>query len=260
MSERIQICCRHCQKILAVPASAEGKQAKCPNCSSLNLVVRPAAKPPEPTAAPRKARRVEPGSSPSNQASPSPNQAASSSPASQASRPRRATQSEEAKPARPAKTRARREEAPEESRWEDAYDLAPTDDGVPRGLPARHVTVQKDDKEDYRATSRAAAAGVPSHVIKEIEAGGRVLQFHYAYSLIYITVWGYSKPHYLAPGQGSFLRSLPYTLMTLCIGWWGIPWGPIYTLKTLFVNMSGGLDITDEVLHDIAYQSSRGRD
>ncbi len=267
MSERIQICCRQCQKILAVPASAEGKQARCPNCSALNLIVRPAAAHPDPPAAPRKARPVEQGRPAANNAAANPRRAAaSSSPAasstsSETSRPRRSApqaseRSEQTKPARPTRARDRRQEAPkEDSRWEDAYDLAPADSGTPRGLPARQVTAQPSDKPDYRATSRAAAAGVPAHVIKEIEDGGRVLQFHYAYSLIYITVWGYSSPHYLRPGQGSLLRSLPYTIFTLLFGWWGIPWGPIYTLKTLYVNMSGGLDVTDEVLHNIAYNA-----
>jgi hypothetical protein len=154
------------------------------------------------------------------------------------------------------KPRPREEEQPdEESRWDDAYDFAPTDLGPQRSLPPRQVTVQPSEERDFRAKSRAAAAGVPGHVISEIKEGGRFVRFHYAYSLIYITIWGYSDVHYLAPGQGSLLKSLPYTLMTMMFGWWGIPWGPIYTLKTIYVKMSGGLDETDTILRNVAHQA-----
>lgn len=264
MSDRIHVCCRQCQKTLAVPASAEGKQARCPNCSELNLVVRPAAtRSAQPSVAPRKARPVE--SSRSSTALPSAASRSTSSASSSeggrsnrgGSRPaERSTSGRSSKPAKPVNSRPREEEQPEEdSRWEDAYDLAPADLGPQRSLPPRQVTAQPSEERDFRATSRAAAAGVPAHIIKEINDGGRFVRFHYAYSLIYITVWGYSDVHYLAPGKGTLLKSLPYTLMTMLFGWWGIPWGPIYTLKTIYVNMSGGLDETDTILHSVAYQT-----
>jgi hypothetical protein len=30
-------------------------------------------------------------------------------------------------------------------------------------------------------------------------------------------------------------------------GWWGIPWGPIFTVQSLVVNFKGGKDITAAV-------------
>lgn len=264
MSDRIHVCCRRCQKTLAVPAYAEGKQARCPNCSELNLVVRPAAmRSAQPSVAPRKARPVE--SSRSSTALPSAaSRSTSSASSSEGGRSNRggsrpaepSTSGRSSKPAKPVNSRPREEEQLEEdSRWEDAYDLAPADLGPQRSLPPRQVTAQPSEERDFRATSRAAAAGVPAHIIKEINDGGRFVRFHCAYSLIYITVWGYSDVHYLAPGKGTLLKSLPYTLMTMLFGWWGIPWGPIYTLKTIYVNMSGGLDETDTILHSVAYQT-----
>jgi len=32
------------------------------------------------------------------------------------------------------------------------------------------------------------------------------------------------------------LQSLPFTLLSLLLGWWGNPWGPIYTIQSLWVN------------------------
>jgi hypothetical protein len=31
------------------------------------------------------------------------------------------------------------------------------------------------------------------------------------------------------------------SLFTLVFGWWGIPWGPIWTSKTLYQNARGGM-------------------
>jgi hypothetical protein len=35
------------------------------------------------------------------------------------------------------------------------------------------------------------------------------------------------------------LRGLPYTLRNLICGWWGLPWGPIVTLRACYVNLTG---------------------
>jgi hypothetical protein len=40
-----------------------------------------------------------------------------------------------------------------------------------------------------------------------------------------------------SPGSG--LRRAGYTVMTLVFGWWGIPWGPIWTLQALVNNARG---------------------
>ena len=42
-------------------------------------------------------------------------------------------------------------------------------------------------------------------------------------------------------------RAFPYSLLTLVLGWWGIPWGLIYTPLALMTNFSGGRDVTAEV-------------
>ena len=39
-----------------------------------------------------------------------------------------------------------------------------------------------------------------------------------------------------------------YTLISLLAGWWGIPWGPIYTITSLVTNLRGGKDVTQHVI------------
>ena len=41
---------------------------------------------------------------------------------------------------------------------------------------------------------------------------------------------------------------LPYTLLSAVLGWWGIPWGPIYTVQSIASNIKGGKDVTQQIL------------
>jgi len=40
---------------------------------------------------------------------------------------------------------------------------------------------------------------------------------------------------------------VPWTLLSLIAGWWGIPWGLIFTSQSLYINLRGGNDVTNEV-------------
>jgi len=38
-----------------------------------------------------------------------------------------------------------------------------------------------------------------------------------------------------------------YSLFSVVFGWWGIPYGPIYTVMALITNFGGGKDVTRDV-------------
>ena len=44
--------------------------------------------------------------------------------------------------------------------------------------------------------------------------------------------------------ESAVVKGLPYTLLSLVAGWWGIPWGPIFTIGALYNNLKGGKDVT----------------
>jgi hypothetical protein len=48
------------------------------------------------------------------------------------------------------------------------------------------------------------------------------------------------------------VKGLGWTALTVLLGWWGIPWGPIRTIQCLITNLSGGKDITREVIGSLA--------
>ncbi|WP_131113103.1 hypothetical protein [Lichenihabitans psoromatis] len=55
-----------------------------------------------------------------------------------------------------------------------------------------------------------------------------------------------STDPYLVRASDSVLTAgLPWTVLTLLAGWWGLPWGPIKTITSVHRNLTGGIDLTD---------------
>jgi hypothetical protein len=82
----------------------------------------------------------------------------------------------------------------------------------------------------------------------ELANGARLVFFEYCVSLLVVTARRTSPVHFLRRGEFGLIRGLPYTLLTLLLGWWGIPWGLIYTPLALVTNLRGGRDVTLECL------------
>lgn len=80
-----------------------------------------------------------------------------------------------------------------------------------------------------------------------LDRGGRFIQYQYAVSILIMTFKRSSSIYFIRPGEGTFFKSLKYSLCTILYGWWGFPWGPIYSISSLFHNLSGGHDVTPEI-------------
>ncbi len=82
----------------------------------------------------------------------------------------------------------------------------------------------------------------------ELERGARFVVFLYTISVLIVTFKRGSEVHFVRAGEGTAGHSFGYTLLTLLFGWWGIPWGPIYSIQSIYANLNGGKDVTREVL------------
>ncbi len=82
----------------------------------------------------------------------------------------------------------------------------------------------------------------------EISKGGRFVVFPYCISLVVITFRRYSQIHFIRAGESAFTAGIGYTMLSLLMGWWGIPFGPIYTIGSIFKNLGGGKDVTQDIL------------
>ena len=79
-----------------------------------------------------------------------------------------------------------------------------------------------------------------------IDRGARVVVFSYCISALIIT-FRRSATVLVHPGQSVVSAGLPYTLLSLVAGWWGFPFGLIFTPIAILSNLGGGKDVTGQV-------------
>ncbi|AWM13821.1 hypothetical protein DI487_08060 [Flavobacterium sediminis] len=91
---------------------------------------------------------------------------------------------------------------------------------------------------------------------RELSRGAKFVVFQYCFSILIMTFKRGSDVYFIKADESTVKHSIGYTLLTLFFGWWGIPWGPIYSIGSLYTNLSGGKDITQEVLNSINAQNS----
>lgn len=87
----------------------------------------------------------------------------------------------------------------------------------------------------------------PAELERELAAGGRFVFYEYCISFIALSLRRASDVYFLRAGKGRLARGLPYSLLSLLLGWWGVPWGFVYTPLVLITNFSGGCDVTEQV-------------
>jgi hypothetical protein len=46
-------------------------------------------------------------------------------------------------------------------------------------------------------------------------------------------------------------KGLPWCGVSLVLGWWGLPWGLIWTPMAIYKNLTGGIDVTSTVCQQL---------
>ncbi len=90
---------------------------------------------------------------------------------------------------------------------------------------------------------------------RELESGGKFVIYQYTISIIVMTFRRSSDVYFIRTGESAVIKGLGFTLLSLILGWWGIPWGPIYTIGSVFSNLSGGKDVTSEIIQSVNHQA-----
>ena len=85
-----------------------------------------------------------------------------------------------------------------------------------------------------------------SEIQLELQRGAKFIVYSYCVSLILVTFRRPSEIYFLPPGASRVRKGLTFSLITLLLGWWGIPWGPIYSVKSIVENFRGGRDVTTD--------------
>ncbi len=83
---------------------------------------------------------------------------------------------------------------------------------------------------------------------RDVENGARIVVYSYCVSILILTFRRSSDIYLIRPGQSRIKPGLGFSLLSFVVGWWGLPWGIIYTIGALVTNFRGGKDVTDAVL------------
>jgi hypothetical protein len=87
----------------------------------------------------------------------------------------------------------------------------------------------------------------PSEIDFELQRGAKFVLFQYCVSVVVLTFKRPSDIYFIRSGENAVVKSLPFTLLSLVAGWWGIPWGPIYTIQSVYNNFNGGKDVAQQM-------------
>ncbi len=88
----------------------------------------------------------------------------------------------------------------------------------------------------------------PAQIADQVQEGGKFVVYQWCISIVVMTFKRGTDVYYIRPGQSAVVPGLPWTLLTFIVGWWGFPWGFVYTPTALFTNLSGGKDVTYAVM------------
>lgn len=87
-----------------------------------------------------------------------------------------------------------------------------------------------------------------AEIVEEVGKGGRFVCYMFCFSIVVMTFRRASEVMFIKAGASRVTPGLKWTLLTLLVGWWGIPWGPIFSIQCIYTNLTGGKDVTDKVV------------
>lgn len=89
----------------------------------------------------------------------------------------------------------------------------------------------------------------PSELARRLDDGTRCVRYEYCVSVIVATIRYQSHVHLSDSWEARVLYGIPYSLLAVVLGPWGLPWGPIQVVRACWVNLCGGVDVTTDIEH-----------
>ena len=85
----------------------------------------------------------------------------------------------------------------------------------------------------------------------KITDGHRLVSYPFCISIIILTFRRSSSVYLLKPGESDRSLAFGYGAISFLLGWWGIPWGPIYTVTSISECITGGKDHSQTFLKGV---------
>ena len=95
---------------------------------------------------------------------------------------------------------------------------------------------------------------------EKVRLGARFIVYQYTISLIAVTLRRLTPAYYIPPDISDTAFKKNADILSVLFGWWGIPWGPLFTIQSLAANRKGGIDITKDVMLNLTkndFQNNR---
>jgi hypothetical protein len=89
-----------------------------------------------------------------------------------------------------------------------------------------------------------------------VEGRGRFVVFGYCISVLILTFRLKSGVYFLQEGESAWGKRLGFAAVSFLLGWWGFPFGIIYTMMAIVSCLQGGEDVTGQIL-DLLGQGHR---
>jgi hypothetical protein len=107
-----------------------------------------------------------------------------------------------------------------------------------------------DKKSSASRLIRLAASRplFPEEIRTHVSAGARLVRFEICVSFVFATVRRQSPLYLTDSWQERYLRGFCYSVLALFLGIWGVPWGLIWTPWAIWVNLTGGVDETENAM------------
>lgn len=105
----------------------------------------------------------------------------------------------------------------------------------------RHHERRSDEFETWLIRNAAEIERTGAHFESKLISPTTVLvRYQAALSFLIVTFTIPTRPYVVGEDQ-TFTIAATATTLSLLLGWWGIPWGPIYTVQVVGGNLRGGL-------------------
>jgi hypothetical protein len=97
-------------------------------------------------------------------------------------------------------------------------------------------------------TLRGVSGLTVADVNTQVAQGGRFVVFQFVVSLFVVSLRRNSPIYFVRAGESTLAKCLPWCGLSLIFGWWGIPWGILWTPFSILRNLRGGIDVTEKVV------------
>lgn len=122
---------------------------------------------------------------------------------------------------------------------------------IPLALP---VSVKVNPSGSLRMKIYGIEGMTGADLSTEVAKGGKFVIFQYCFSVIVMSFKRRSPVYFVKADENASLKGLRYTLISALLGWWGIPWGIMFTVQALITNCTGGKDVTQPILSSLNEQ------